>query len=153
MADSTLQAWAKAASEVPWQAWAAAAAVVAAPFLLTAAKDAAVDAAIQHTATAAKPSKLALATLKYAASRFEPLRTYEGRLATLPVPALKDTCERYLKGIRALCATEEDFQEASKQVTEFFASTTAEELQQVLLDRAAGSKNWLADWCGTALLS
>ncbi|CAE7256278.1 Cpt1b [Symbiodinium sp. KB8] len=129
-----------------WQAWAVAAAVVAAPFAVAAAKDAAVQASIQHTATAAKPSTLALAVLKYGSAKFEPLFAYEGKLARLPVPSLEETQGRYLAGIKALCATPEEFAQAKEQAVQFFQSDIAKQLQKTLLSRAASSRNWLAEW-------
>lgn len=123
-----------------------AAAVVAGPALASIGKEYVQSAALQHVATAAKPNKLALLALKTLNAPIEPFNAYEGKLPNLPVPALAETAERYLISIKALCKNEAEFANASEKVHEFFSSDVAAKLQDVLLQRAQASKNWLADW-------
>jgi len=68
------------------------------------------------------------------------------QLPPLPLPALEQTCERYLKTVRPLL-NDADFAQAEAQVAELLApGGIGERLQAELAARAAASDNWLSDW-------
>jgi carnitine O-acetyltransferase len=72
--------------------------------------------------------------------------SFQKVLPPLPVPTLEETCEKYLQTVRPLL-TDEEFLRTKVAVTEFQRPGGAgERLQEALLERAQGSRNWLAEW-------
>ncbi|KAK6061351.1 hypothetical protein COOONC_00979 [Cooperia oncophora] len=66
-------------------------------------------------------------------------------LPPLPVPDLNATLDRYLES--ALVLLNEDQRKKTRENVEVFrSSATAEQLQNVLIDRGARMKNWLEEW-------
>ncbi|GBC01211.1 hypothetical protein RclHR1_00410038 [Rhizophagus clarus] len=77
-----------------------------------------------------------------------PLFRYQKSLPKLPVPALKDTLEKYLKSVRPLVNSEE-YAKTEAAVAEFQKpGGIGEELQRRLLAKANNPNvlNWLEDW-------
>ena len=67
-------------------------------------------------------------------------------LPPLPVPDLKQTCEKYLRSVRPLL-TEEEFMRTKAAVAEFqLAGGVGERLQAALKARAENSRNWMDQW-------
>ena len=76
----------------------------------------------------------------------EELFPTQDSLPPLPLPALADTCERYLDTCRPLL-TEEQLAHTKQILDEFCRSGgDGEELQAMLEERAANSKNWMEEW-------
>lgn len=68
------------------------------------------------------------------------------QLPRLPLPALEQTCERYLLSVRPLL-NDADFAQAEAQVAELLApGGIGQRLHEGLAARAASSDNWLSDW-------
>ncbi len=68
------------------------------------------------------------------------------QLPSLPLPALEETCARYLKTVRPLLS-EADFTQAQAQVAELIApGGIGQRLQADLAARASRTDNWLSDW-------
>jgi hypothetical protein len=61
-----------------------------------------------------------------------PMFKYQAGIPMLPVPALEETCERYLKTVHPLAASEEELQRTRKAVATFLASPQSKELQKRL---------------------
>ena len=77
-----------------------------------------------------------------------PMLCYQKNLPKLPVPALKDTLEKYLKTVRPLLNSEE-YAKTEAAVAEFQKpGGFGEELQKRLLAKANNPNvvNWLEDW-------
>src|SRR5687767_3618336 len=77
-----------------------------------------------------------------------PMLRYQKYLPKLPVPALKDTLEKYLKTVRPLTDSEE-YAKTEAAVTAFQKpGGIGEELQKRLLAKANDPNviNWLEDW-------
>lgn len=77
-----------------------------------------------------------------------PMLRYQKSLPKLPVPALKDTLEKYLKSVRPLVSSEE-YAKTEVAVAEFQKpGGIGEELQKRLLAKASSPNviNWLEDW-------
>jgi carnitine O-acetyltransferase len=77
-----------------------------------------------------------------------PLLRYQKSLPKLPVPALKDTLEKYLKSVRPLTNSEE-YAKTEAAVAEFQKpGGFGEELHRRLLAKANNPNviNWLEDW-------
>ncbi|EXX78513.1 carnitine O-acetyltransferase CAT2 [Rhizophagus irregularis DAOM 197198w] len=77
-----------------------------------------------------------------------PMLRYQKSLPKLPVPALKDTLEKYLKSVRPLVSSEE-YAKTEAAVAEFQKpGGIGEELQKRLLAKANNPNviNWLEDW-------
>lgn len=67
-------------------------------------------------------------------------------LPKLPVPSLQSTCENYLRIIEPL-VTPSELQEAKHHVAQFLSSGgDGEFLQNLLIERAKSTINWLEDW-------
>lgn len=67
-------------------------------------------------------------------------------LPRLPVPALEDTLEKYLKTVKPL-VTDEEFAVTEEIVKKFSApDAIGATLQKKLLERARNTENWLSDW-------
>ncbi|CAI2177916.1 1965_t:CDS:10 [Funneliformis geosporum] len=77
-----------------------------------------------------------------------PMLRYQKSLPKLPVPALKDTLEKYLKSVRPFVNSEE-FAKTEAAVIEFQKpGGVGEELQKRLMSKANNPStiNWLEDW-------
>ncbi|KAL3976127.1 solute carrier family 25 (mitochondrial phosphate transporter), member 3 [Sarotherodon galilaeus] len=73
-----------------------------------------------------------------------PLTHQEG-LPKLPVPPLKQTCERYLAALEPL-VSDEEMDHTRKVVQEFLKGGVGERLQKGLERRARKTDNWLTEW-------
>ncbi|XP_047101363.1 peroxisomal carnitine O-octanoyltransferase [Schistocerca piceifrons] len=65
-------------------------------------------------------------------------------LPPLPLPSLEHTVERFVDSCRPFCSEAE--LEDVKRVAEQFASGEGAELDRLLRERAANSRNWLEQW-------
>ncbi|CAG8458610.1 2849_t:CDS:2 [Acaulospora morrowiae] len=77
-----------------------------------------------------------------------PMLRYQKSLPRLPVPALSETLEKYLKSVKPL-VNEEEFAKTVAAVTEFQKpGGIGEELQRRLLEKANNPNviNWLEEW-------
>uniref|UniRef100_A0A8C5EAP1 Carnitine O-acetyltransferase-like n=1 Tax=Gouania willdenowi TaxID=441366 RepID=A0A8C5EAP1_GOUWI len=66
-------------------------------------------------------------------------------LPKLPVPELKQTCERYLNALKPI-VSEEELEHTQELVQEFLKSGVGERLQKGLERRARKTDNWLSEW-------
>ncbi|XP_076126280.1 carnitine O-acetyltransferase [Alosa pseudoharengus] len=73
-----------------------------------------------------------------------PVVQQEG-LPRLPVPPLKQTCERYLTALEPLLCPEE-MEHTRKLINDFLTSGVGHRLQKGLERRAGKTENWLTDW-------
>ncbi|KAI4464457.1 carnitine o-acyltransferase [Holotrichia oblita] len=73
-------------------------------------------------------------------------RNISQNLPRLPVPALKQTLEKYLQTVRPH-VNDKEFAATSELVKKFCADNgIGAKLQKFLVDKAKDSENWLADW-------
>ncbi|MED6286603.1 hypothetical protein CHARACLAT_007749 [Characodon lateralis] len=66
-------------------------------------------------------------------------------LPKLPVPPLKQTCDRYLASLEAIVSNEE-LEHTRMLLQEFLKSGVGERLQKELERRARKTDNWLSEW-------
>ena len=71
--------------------------------------------------------------------------TQEG-LPSLPVPPLKQTCERYLAMLEPI-VSEEELEHTRQLVAEFLQGGVGERLQKSLERRARKTENWVCVGC------
>nr|XP_058153062.1 peroxisomal carnitine O-octanoyltransferase isoform X2 [Dasypus novemcinctus] len=69
---------------------------------------------------------------------------YQDSLPSLPVPSLEESLKKYLESVKPF-ANEEEYKKTEEIVQEF-KSGIGEKLQQKLLERAQGKRNWLEEW-------
>ena len=72
------------------------------------------------------------------------LYSYQASLPRLPVPAVKDTVDRYLCSARPLLNDKE--YAATKELSEEFLNTIANRLQRYLVLKSWWSSNYVSDW-------
>ena len=92
-------------------------------------------------------SKVWLVNLKllYKMSRQPQLYSYQSSLPRLPLPALSDTIERYLRSIRPLCDSEQHYKDIEKKAHEF-RNGVGKKLQWYLHLKSWMSTNYVSDW-------
>lgn len=71
--------------------------------------------------------------------------THQEGLPKLPVPPLKQTCERYLAALEPIIS-EEEMEHTRQVVQEFLKGGVGERLQKGLERRARKTDNWLSEW-------
>ncbi|XP_078234115.1 palmitoyl thioesterase CPT1C isoform X3 [Pogona vitticeps] len=89
-------------------------------------------------------TKIWLALVKIFAGRKPMLYSYQASLPRLPVPALKDTVQRYLESIRPL-TTDEEFQRMTGLARDF-EQTLGPRLQWYLKLKSWWAPNYVSDW-------
>lgn len=72
------------------------------------------------------------------------LYSYQSALPRLPVPALKDTCRRYLESVRPLL-DDEQYQEISHLV-QAFQNGPGKKMQRYLILKSWWANNYVTDW-------
>ena len=80
----------------------------------------------------------------------KPLYEFQGKIPTLPVPDLNETCQIYLKSVKPLCKDEDEFKRIEKQVADFLhPEGMGPKLQKRLEAKnkvASQRSSWLATW-------
>uniref|UniRef100_A0A672JN60 Carnitine O-acetyltransferase-like n=1 Tax=Salarias fasciatus TaxID=181472 RepID=A0A672JN60_SALFA len=76
---------------------------------------------------------------------FERSLVHQEGLPKLPVPPLKQTCERYLATLEPI-VSEEELEHTRELVQEFLKGGVGERLQKGLERRARKTENWLSEW-------
>uniref|UniRef100_A0AAA9SDI4 Peroxisomal carnitine O-octanoyltransferase n=1 Tax=Bos taurus TaxID=9913 RepID=A0AAA9SDI4_BOVIN len=69
---------------------------------------------------------------------------YQDSLPSLPVPSLEESLKKYLESVKPF-ANEEEYKNTEAIVWKF-QNGIGEKLQQKLLQRAKGRRNWLEEW-------
>ena len=72
------------------------------------------------------------------------LHSFQSSLPSLPVPALKDTINRYLTSVRPIL-NDDDYDEVVK-LSQNFLDTIASRLQRYLILKSWWSTNYVTDW-------
>lgn len=83
--------------------------------------------------------------LLYKLSRKPQLYSYQSSLPRLPLPALKETIQRYLRSIKPLCETDEHYKDIEKKAIEF-QNGIGRKLQLYLHLKSWMSTNYVSDW-------
>lgn len=92
-------------------------------------------------------AKLWLINLKllFSLSRNPQLYSYQSSLPRLPLPPLKDTIKRYLRSIKPLCSSEDQYKDIERKAIEF-QNGIGKKLQLYLHLKAWLSTNYVSDW-------
>lgn len=92
-------------------------------------------------------SKIWLINLKvlFALSRKPQLYSYQTSLPKLPLPALKDTIQRYLRSVKPLCSSEGHYKDIERKAIEF-QNGIGKKLQFYLHLKSWFSTNYVSDW-------
>ena len=92
-------------------------------------------------------SKIWLVNLKilYKLSRKPQLYSYQSSLPRLPLPALNDTIERYLRSTKPLCRSDKQYEDIKKKALEF-KNGIGKKLQLYLHLKSWMSSNYVSDW-------
>ncbi|KAB0353786.1 hypothetical protein FD755_023519 [Muntiacus reevesi] len=69
---------------------------------------------------------------------------YQDSLPSLPVPSLEESLKKYLESVKPF-ANEEEYKN-TEAIVRKFQNGIGEKLQQKLLQRAKGKRNWLEEW-------
>lgn len=69
---------------------------------------------------------------------------YQDSLPSLPVPSLEESLKKYLESVKPF-ANEEEYKK-TEEIVQKFQNGLGEKLQQKLLERAKGKRNWLEEW-------
>ncbi|XP_008059501.1 peroxisomal carnitine O-octanoyltransferase [Carlito syrichta] len=69
---------------------------------------------------------------------------YQDSLPSLPVPSLEESLKKYLESVKPF-ANEEEYKK-TEAIVQKFQNGIGEKLQQKLLERAKGKRNWLEEW-------
>ncbi|XP_036614976.1 peroxisomal carnitine O-octanoyltransferase [Trichosurus vulpecula] len=69
---------------------------------------------------------------------------YQDSLPSLPVPSLDESLKKYLDAVKPF-ANEEEYKQ-TEEIVRKFQNGIGEKLQQKLLERAKGKRNWLEEW-------
>lgn len=73
------------------------------------------------------------------------LYSYQASLPRLPLPSVNDTVNRYLRSVRPLCKTDEDYNRIEKLAQEF-QDGIAKKLQRYLVLKSWWASNYVSDW-------
>ncbi|RWS22607.1 carnitine O-palmitoyltransferase 1: liver isoform-like protein, partial [Leptotrombidium deliense] len=73
------------------------------------------------------------------------LYSYQASLPRLPLPSVNDTVTRYLRSVRPLCKTDEDYDRIEK-LAQGFQDGIAKKLQRYLMLKSWWASNYVSDW-------
>lgn len=73
------------------------------------------------------------------------LYSYQASLPRLPVPSIHDTVHRYLRSIKPICKTEDEYQHIVK-LAEEFENGISKKLQRYLVLKSWWATNYVSDW-------
>ncbi|RWS14683.1 carnitine O-palmitoyltransferase 1: liver isoform-like protein [Dinothrombium tinctorium] len=90
-------------------------------------------------------SKLWVMLVKALTQKEPLLYSYQASLPKLPVPSLNDTMKRYLRSVRPLCKTDEDYHRIEKLANDF-QHGIGKRLQRYLTLKSWWSSNYVSDW-------
>lgn len=83
--------------------------------------------------------------IKLFMSKKPQLYSYQASLPRLPVPSIHNTVRRYLRSIKPICKTEEEYQRIQKLAVEF-ENGIAKKLQRYLVLKSWWATNYVSDW-------
>ena len=73
------------------------------------------------------------------------LYSYQASLPRLPVPSIHNTVRRYLRSIKPICKTDEEYERIEKLAVEF-ENGIAKKLQRYLVLKSWWATNYVSDW-------